>query len=218
MKAEDFKQLVSAHTKLSAPPLCPELLTQESSCLIPIWEQAEAMAGHHIEPPFWAYSWAGSQAIARFLLDAPGTVTGNIVLDLGCGNGLAGLGAAKSGASRVISNDIDPAALWMAQLNANQNAVAIECSREDLLDSEPPVPPVQVILAGDLFYAREMSGRVETWLRKASARGARVLVGDPGRAYMPKAGLERLQSYVIAVPKEIEGVTSRTVSVLELRA
>jgi len=216
MRDTDFLALLERHTVAMSPPLCPELKTFESEWMVPIWEDAERLAGREVEPPFWAYSWAGSQALARYLLDRPEVVSGKQVLDLGCGNGLAALAAARSGAMRVIANDIDPAALLMSGINARENGLSIELESADRLSEAPPVPPVDVVLAGDLFYARAMSGRVEPWLREAAGLGAAVLVGDPGRAYLPKLGLERLASYSVPVPWEIEGVTERQPSVLRL--
>lgn len=211
-----FSTLLARHTERAAPPLVPELSTHEARELVPIWEEAEALAGRQVEPPFWAYSWAGSQALARYLLDQSRIVAGKCVLDLGCGNGLAALAARRAGAARVLANDIDPAAVHMARRNAASNGISIELDTTDLLGAPPEVPPWQVILAGDLFYARDMSARVEAWLLEAVRRGALVLVGDPGRAYLPRQGLLSLATYEVPVPPEIEGVSSRRPSVLSL--
>jgi predicted nicotinamide N-methyase len=212
---EDLRALVARHMPAANPPLCPELRTREASRLVPVWEEAEQLAKSEVEPPYWAYSWPGSQALARHVLDG-GIPAGRTVLDLGTGNGLAAIAAVKAGAARVIANDIDPAALWMARRNSEENGVALELSEADLLANEPPVPPVEVILAGDLFYARAMAARVEPWLREAARRGALVLVGDPGRAYLPREGLLELAAYEVPVPRDIEGVDSRRVAVLKM--
>ncbi len=209
MSEDAFGELVRRYTRLCHPPLCPELLIRESCQLVPIWEDAERLLGHTVEPPYWAYTWAGSQALARYLLDHAGLVAGKRTLDLGCGNGLAALAAARAGAFQVIANDIDPWAIRMAGLNAEANGLVIELETRDRLTSEPPVPPIDVVLAGDLFYARAMSAQVASWVREAARRGAIVLVGDPGRAYLPEAGLERLADYEVQVPAEIESVTVR---------
>src|SRR5262249_12277441 len=119
-----------------------------------------------------------------------------------------------SGAGRVMANDVDQAAIWMAEINAAENGVKLESCLEDLLLAPPGVPPVEVILAGDLFYARGMAARVEAWLRQALSLGAQVLVGDPGRAYLPREGLSLLESYEIPVSPEIESVSSRRTNVL----
>ncbi|MBI4603923.1 MAG: methyltransferase [Planctomycetes bacterium] len=216
MRESDLTALVERHTRPGSPAVCPEIRTLEAEELVPIWEDAERIAGREVEPPFWAYSWPGSQALARHLLDHPEVVRARTVLDLGCGNGLAGLAAARAGAKRVLLNDIDPAALWMASRNARENGLRVDLSAGDLLGAEPPVPPVEVVLAGDLFYARAMSGRVEPWVRAAAALGAMVLVGDPGRAYLPRSGLRLLASYEVPVPPEIESVAARRAAVLIL--
>lgn len=218
MGEDIFGDLVRRHTELRHPPLCPEIRTRESLHLVPIWEDAERLLGHSVEPPYWAYTWAGSQAIARYLLDHPEVVRGKRALDLGCGNGLAALSAARAGAAHVIANDIDRWAVRMAEANAALNGLVIELETVDRLQAEPPVPPIDVVLAGDLFYAREMSARVEPWVREAARRGALVLVGDPGRAYLPAAGLQRLAEYEVPVPAEIESVTMRRPVVWEVKA
>lgn len=216
MTEAEFLELVEAHTSRSSPPLCPELRTREAKLLVPAWEAAEKLAGGQVEPPFWAYSWAGSQALARFILDDPVTVRSRVVLDLGCGNALGAMAAAMAGAARAIACDIDPAALWMARMNGVENGVSLELEPGDLLVESPPVPPVEVVLAGDLFYARVLAGRVEPWLREAAARGAVVLVGDPGRAYLPRSGLRALASYDVPATHEIEGVSRRRTLVYRL--
>lgn len=214
MTFQRFEELLLLHTTLSSPPCCPELRTREATSLIPLWEAAEKAENAQVEPPFWAYSWPGGQALARYILDHPEVVREKVVLDLGCGNGLAAVAAARSGASRVLANDIDPAAIWMTKVHAAENGLAVECCLEDLLSAAPPAPPAQVILAGDLFYARELAARAEAWLRAALEQGAQVLVGDPGRAYIPRQGLRVLETYVIPVSPEIESVSQRQTSVL----
>jgi len=209
----EFRDLLEKHTVEAHPFLCPELKTREGLMLIPLWEATEALAGDKLELPFWAYSWPGSQAIARHVLDHPETVRGRVVLDLGCGNGIAGMAAVLSGASTVVANDIDPAALRMTEFHAEQNGLSLDLSRDDLLGRPPLVPPVEVILVGDMFYTRRLAERVAPWLDDAARAGARVLLGDPGRAYLPTSGLDLLQSYDISVSTEIESTSLRSTRV-----
>ena len=214
MTETELHGLVDRHTRPGNPPLCPEIRTRETADLVPMWEEAEALAQCRIEPPYWACSWPGSQALARYLLDHPDLVRGKDVLDLGCGNGLAAVAAARAGARAVVANDVDPAASWMVRRSAAANAVAVEVSLADHLGQPPPVPPIDVVLIGDMFYARELSARVARWAEEACRRGALVLVGDPGRAYTPASGYERLAAYDVPVSADIEGVTRRRAAVL----
>ena len=215
MTRDPFEDFLQKHTVSTHPPLCPEILTLEARDLVPLWEEVEKLAGSEVEPPFWAYSWPGGQALARYVLDCPAWVRGKVVLDLGCGNGIAGIAAAKAGARRVIACDVDPSALRMTEIHASRNQVAVEGEPRDLLEAPPPVPPVEVILAGDLFYAREMARRVEGWLVSAAACRAEILVGDPGRAYLPAKGLDLLETYQVPVSPEVESVEVRQTRVFK---
>lgn len=216
MDRECFHQLVASYTRPGCPTLCGELRTLETVDLIPLWEAMEKLEGRLVEPPFWACSWPGSQALARYVLDHPEMALDRVILDLGCGNGVAAIAGGIAGGKEVLASDIDPAALWMTDRNARENLQDVRCVAEDLLGDTPPVPGVDLILAGDLFYARWMAIRVEPWLRAAVATGAEVLVGDPGRAYLPGSGLELLESYDVPVPCEIESVDFRTTGVYRM--
>jgi len=204
-------------TTAGHPILCPEIRTLETCSLVPLWEKVEEATGKQEEPPFWACSWPGGQALARYVLDHPDAVRGRTVLDLGCGNAIAALGAARAGAARVIANDVDPSAIRMAEINAQENGLRIEYEARDLLADVPPVPPVEVILVGDLFYHRAMAARVETWVRLAVRMGASALVGDPGRSYLPSQGLEALELYDVPVPHEIESTSLRRTTVFRMK-
>jgi predicted nicotinamide N-methyase len=216
MNRDVFRRLIADHTVEVHPTICPEILVRETPTFVGLWEVSEKLSGSQVEPPFWACSWPGSQAIARYVLDRPELIRGKVILDLGCGNGLAAIACARSGAARVLAGDVDQAALWMTAENAETNGLSLECVLDDLLARLPPVPPVEVILAGDLFYARELAGRVRTWLRASLAAGAEVLVGDPGRAYLPDSGLELLATYDVPVSPEIESVTLRSTRVYRM--
>ena len=144
-----------------------------------------------LPPPYWAFAWAGGQALARYVLDQPETVAGKRVLDLAAGSGLVAIAAAKAGAAPVIAADIDAFTEPAIALNAEANDVYIEIITQDLLDhAAPPQPRYDVILVGDLFYERDTAARALAFLDRHAATGARVLIGDPGRTYLPKERLD----------------------------
>lgn len=151
--------------------------------------------------PFWAFAWAGGLAIARYLVDHPAEVAGRRVLDVATGSGLCAIVALRSGAASAIGVDVDPLSEAAVAVNARANGVRIGFSRHDLLDAPPPA--CDVILAGDVCYEETMAGRILDWLRLAARGGTRVLLGDPGRTYLP-AGLERLASYRVRTTRELE--------------
>jgi predicted nicotinamide N-methyase len=165
-------------------------------------------------PPFWAFAWAGGQALARYVLDHPDLVSGRSVLDLATGSGLVAVAAALRGAGPVTANDIDPLSLAAAALNAEANSVRVETVEEDLLDGPPDA--YRVILAGDVFYSREMASRVLPFLRRATNAGCLVLVGDPGRAYLPAEGLVERATYDIPVIESLESVPMRRTTVWQV--
>jgi predicted nicotinamide N-methyase len=179
-------------------------------------DQAWAWLQHELDdrdlpPPFWAFAWLGGQALARHVLDVPDEVRGRRVLDLATGSGLCALAAARSGAARVLAVDVDPVAVQAVELNARANALHVDVACRDLLD-EPP-PDVDVVLAGDVFYDAAMAGRVQPWLLAAHRTGARVLVGDPGRHYLPRALLAQVAERDVPTTRELEGVALKRVRV-----
>ncbi len=176
---------IRANTKPLTPPLVPEitlLLAEES---LPIWQKTEEELGEmNVPPPYWAFAWAGGQALARLLLDRPELVAGRRVLDLGSGSGLSAIAAMKAGAGAALAADIDPMALAAIGLNAAKNGVAIATTGADLLSGSPV--DGDVVLVGDLFYERALAERVLAYIEAAAASGALVLIGDPQRNYFPK--------------------------------
>lgn len=151
--------------------------------------------------PFWAFPWAGGLAISRYLIEHPDEVAGRRVLDVATGSGLCAIVALKSGAASAHAVDVDPLSEAAVAVNARANGVRVGFSRRDLLGADPP--PCDVILAGDVCYEETMAARMIGWLRLAARRGTRVLVGDPGRTYLPP-GLDRLAAYRVRTSRELE--------------
>ena len=201
---------VRAHTRLTPVPFVPELRLHQADEPIALWERTEA-GGQEQPPPFWAFAWAGGQALARYVLDHPVLVAGRAVLDLATGSGLVAVAAARAGGRPVTANDIDPLSLAAAEANASANGVKVALVEGDLL--EKGYADAGVILAGDVFYSREMAARVLPFLRAAARRGALVLVGDPGRAYLPTEGMVRRATYEVPVVEVLESVPVRRTGV-----
>jgi predicted nicotinamide N-methyase len=205
---------LSTHTKLAPVPFVPELLLHQADEPIALWEQTEA-GGQTQPPPFWAFAWAGGQALARHVLDSPFLVADRAVLDLATGSGLVALAAARAGGRPVTANDIDPLSLIATTANAAANGITLRTVEEDLLDTQ--ALEYAVILAGDVFYSREMAVRVLPFLRRAAGRGALVLVGDPGRAYLPVDAMIKQASYDVPVVEALESVPTRHTTVWQVR-
>jgi predicted nicotinamide N-methyase len=194
---------VRRHTTVRAAAAVPEIVLHQADDAIGLWERTElAAGGAQLPPPFWAFAWAGGQAVARYLIDHPDVVRGRRVLDLAAGGGVTAIAAALAGASAVTATEIDPAAVEALALNAALNHVTVAAVCRDVLDE--PVPDVDVVTAGDVFYNREMAARVLTFLERAAATGVAVLVGDPGRAYVPRDELVELARYDIPVTHDLE--------------
>ena len=202
------------HTRLAPVPFVPELVLHQADEPIALWTETEA-DGVAQPPPFWAFAWAGGQALARHVLDAPHLVADRAVLDLATGSGLVALAAARAGARPVTANDIDPLSLAATQANAAANEITLRTVEGDLLDTK--ALEYAVILAGDVFYSREMAGRVLPFLRRAASRGALVLVGDPGRAYLPTDAMIKQASYDVPVSEALESVPIRHTTVWQVR-
>jgi predicted nicotinamide N-methyase len=205
-------EFIQTHTRLAPVPFVPEIALHQADEPIELWEKTE-QAGVEQPPPFWAFAWAGGQALARHLLDQPELVLDRAVLDLATGSGLVAVAAALAGAASVTANDIDPYSLAAAEANALANNVRIETVEADILDSDPAA---SVILAGDVFYSREMAGRVLPFLRRAAGRGCLVLVGDPGRAYLPVDGMIKQATYAVPVIESLESVKVRETTVWQV--
>ena len=202
------ERFVLANTAIAAAPLVPEIKLHLATEVTPLWQATETeLARSGLEPPFWAFAWPGGQALARYVLDHPELVRNRRVLDIAAGSGLAAIAAAKAGAARVVANEIDDFAAVALMLNAALNGAAVELSRRDMLGGA--VDPFDVVLAGDVCYERPMSDRMVPWLRARAAEGALVLMGDPGRAYLPSSGLVELARYDVPTTLELEDRTVR---------
>lgn len=194
---------IRAHTRLIRPPVVPEVELHVADDVVALWEAMEAQgSGAGEAPPFWAAAWPGGQALARYVLDHPEVVAGRRVLDLGSGSGLVAVAAVLSGATGVLASDVDPYSHTAIALNALVNGVrGIEVAG-DVLGDEPPA--VDVVLAGDVCYDREMTSRVLPFLWQAWSRGCTVLLGDPGRKYLPDEGLLAVAGYDVPDVDEVQ--------------
>ncbi len=218
VRAADF---IRANTRLIAPPLVPEVLLHLAAEAMGLWAETERRSGRpDTDPPFWAFPWAGGLALARFLLDHPERVAGRVVLDMASGSGLVAVAAALAGAAEVTASDTDPVARAAIALNAAVNNVTLTIRPGDLLSDDPPPtadagPGPDLVLVGDAFYQRELARRMLSFLDRAAARGACVLVGDPGRAYLPREGLRAIAVYDVPVLAELEDAEVKRTTVWE---
>ncbi len=215
MTIPDRAGFIRANTAVLAPPLVPEVTLHLAHEAVPLWQKTEEELGEiGLPPPFWAFAWAGGQALARHVLDHPPLVAGKRVIDLATGSGLVGIAAMKAGAAHVLAADIDSFACGAASLNAALNGVALEVTGADLLAA--PAPDCEVILVGDLFYEQALAARVLAWLAEAESRGIAALIGDPGRSYLPRADLTRLGEYRVPVTRDLEDAEIKLTSVWRL--
>ena len=193
---------VAEHTTLGSVPFVPELRAYLAEEPIALWEHTERDSGAQQPPPFWAFAWAGGQAVARYILDNPHLVRGEHVLDVAAGSGVIAIAAAKAGAATVRAVEIDPLAVDAIRLNAAVNDVNVDAELNDVLKTDGG--DATVVFAGDVFYSREMTARMLAFLHRVTARGAAAIVGDPGRAYLPKADLMRVAEYDVPVVESLE--------------
>lgn len=193
---------IRAETVLRPVPLVPEIALHLADEALPIWQRTEEELGEiGLPPPFWAFAWAGGQALARHVLDHPEIVAGRHVLDFASGSGLVAIAAATAGAARVEVVDIDPFAHAAMQLNAGANGVSLHPLTRDIVDDDLGW---DVVLAGDIAYERDTAARVFAWLEQLARRGADVWIGDPGRSYLPRERLEKVAEYGVPVSRELE--------------
>lgn len=196
------RAFILENTALVAPPHVPELVLHLATEAHDLWlKTEEELEEIGLPPPFWAFAWAGGQGLARYILDNPEIVRGRTVLDFASGSGLVGIAAMKAGASRVTGADIDPFCATAIALNAAANRVALTALTDNLIGRDDGW---DVILAGDIFYDRAFASELLPWFDRLTARGATVLVGDPGRSYLPKDRLASCAVYEVAVTRALE--------------
>jgi predicted nicotinamide N-methyase len=203
--AEDF---IRANAIIAVPPLLPELRLYLATEITPIWQASEdLLAAGNVPPPYWAFAWAGGQALARHLLDNPGIVAGKRVLDFGAGSGLVAIAAARAGAAQVTAAEIDPFAAAAIALNAALNAVDVAVALADVIGSSGA--GWDLVLVGDMCYELPLAERMTRWLRELVGEGVTVLLGDPGRNYLPSDGLVELARYTVPTSRELEDRETR---------
>lgn len=200
--ATEKAAFIRANTSLIAPPHVPEVVLHLADEAHDLWRLTEEeLQEKGLPPPFWAFAWAGGQGLARYILDSPDQVRGKSVLDFATGSGLVAIAAAKAGAAHVLAADIDPFCAAAVMLNSEANGVALDFAGDDLIGSDEGR---DVVLAGDVFYDRAFAERLGPWFSALAARGATVLVGDPGRSYLPKQRMTQLAEYQVPVTRALE--------------
>ena len=198
----EAEKFIRSNTALTAPPHVPQIRLHLADEAHELWQRTEEeLAEIGLPPPFWAFAWAGGQGLARHVLDHPGTVRGRRVLDFASGSGLVAIAAMKAGAAEAVAADIDPFCETAIRLNAAANDVSVRFLGADCIGTDDGW---QVVLAGDVFYEKPLADRLLPWFAALKARGAEILIGDPGRAYLPKAGLEKLAVYEVPVTRALE--------------
>jgi len=203
---------ILANTRLKSPPHVPEIPLYLADDVTPIWKLTEEELGEMgLPPPFWAFAWAGGQALARYLLDHPAEARGKRVMDIGTGSGVVAIAAMKAGAKSAAGCDLDGFCAAAVELNARANAVEVGFGQRDPLETAPPA--AELICAGDVFYEQPLAERAFAWLGRAKDAGARVLIGDPGRSFFPKSGLVKLAEYSVPVARELEDAEVRKTAV-----
>jgi predicted nicotinamide N-methyase len=215
--ASSTRAFVARHTRLRPVPSLDEIRLHLADEVLPLWRAVQVETGDLDAPlPFWAFAWGGGLAIGRYLRDHPETVAGRRVFDLGAGSGLCAIAAMLAGATEATGADIDGFAGAAIKLNARINGCRVAVLLRDVLDEEPP--DVDVIVTGDCWYEEHLATRVRTWLRRARDRGIDVLVGDPGRRYLPTAELVELATYEVRTTTELEDLEYKEGGVYTLRA
>ena len=211
---DQLRDFIMANTCRLRPPLVPEIMLHLAEESLPIWSKTEEELGEmNVPPPYWAFAWAGGQALARYILDTPSTVAGKTVLDIGSGSGLVAIAAKMAGAGRVIANDIDVFANVACRMNAAANSTLIEPLGTDIIANPqstirqalaPALSDADVVTLGDVFYERQLASDIleiaaQKWRHKCS-----IMVGDPSRSYFPRERFDKIAEYAVPVTRELE--------------
>lgn len=220
MTLRDPAGFIRENTRLRPVPAVPEIVLHLADEAVPLWQRTEEeLEVIGLPPPFWAFAWAGGQALARYILNHPATVASRRVLDLASGSGLVAIAAARAGAAPVLASDIDPIAETAIALNTAANGTYADVTIRDMLDDPPPLMlRYDVIVVGDLFYEQDTAARTLAFLERHAALGAEVLIGDPSRTYLPKDKLRQIEEYRIPVTRELENQEIKRTAVWALRA
>jgi len=214
-QAQDWHTFIRANTNVQSPPLVPEIELHLASDQLELWQMGEAeLERIGLPAPFWAFAWAGGQALARTVLDRPDLVRTKTVLDFGAGSALVGIAAAKAGAV-VTACEIDPVCGPAIELNAALNQVSLECLIDDVVGAPGRW---DVILAADVCYEGPSAARIIGWLKSEAARGVTVLVGDPGRTYFPQSDFDQVARYAVPTDSRVEDTDLRNARVWQFRA
>lgn len=214
-RIDDPAAFIMAHTSVLPVPHAPQIRLHQAVEATALWQKTEDELGEiGLPPPFWAFAWAGGQALARYVLDNPAIVAGRRVIDIASGSGLVAIAAAMSGAKPVEANDIDPFAIAAMRLNAALNGVTIEPRLGDLVGTDDGW---DTVLVGDICYEKDVASRMIDWLDRLQRRGADVLIGDPGRTYLPLERLEAVATYQVPVTRDLEDAEIKRSSVWRLK-
>ncbi len=213
--ARPTRDFIVANTRLITPPLVPEVRLRLADEAVPIWKKTEDELGAMgLPPPFWAFAWAGGQALARYVLDNPSLARGERTLDFASGSGLVAIAAALAGAAETQACDIDAFAVAAIETNAAENHVAIAPRLENLIGADEGW---DVVLAGDVAYEKDLAEEATDWLASLARRGATILIGDPRRTYLPLDRLECLIDYRVPVTRELEDSEIKRTGVFRFR-
>ena len=211
----DHAAFVRANTSILSPPLVPELKLHLAHEALPIWQKTEDELGEiGLPPPFWAFAWAGGQALARYILDTPSTVKGKRIVEIASGSGMVGIAAMKAGAKSVLAADIDLFSVAAIEVNSALNDVLLKFTSKNLLQGA--VPAADLILVGDLFYEKSVAESCLAWLEQAQVKGIDILIGDPGRSYLPKDRLVKVAEYSVPVSRDLEDAEIKQTAVWRL--